>query len=101
MRLRSLLRPAALLFGTGVLAVTGLLAMGHTSAPPPADEGVVWVYFESMCENPGDSSVCTEIVTPIRQAFGSMEACGEHRDRALAAANDPRLMGSCLRQHEA
>jgi hypothetical protein len=101
MRLRSLLRPAALLFGTGALSVTGILAMGHTSAPPPPDEGVVWVYFESMCATPGDATDCKEIVASARLSFDTIEACDAHRDKALAAANDPRLLGSCLRQHEA
>jgi hypothetical protein len=101
MRLRSFLRPAALLFGTGVLSVTGLLVMGHTAAPSPPDEGVVWVYFESVCARPGDSSDCTEIKTPVRRSFDSFEACDAYGDKALAEANDPRRLASCLRQHEA
>jgi hypothetical protein len=86
-----------LLLGVGALSVTGVLAIGPTSVPPPSDEGVVWIYFASLCANPGDASDCKRIDAAFHPVFSSLEACDAYRDRALAEAGNP----SCLRQRDA
>lgn len=101
MRLKSLLQPTLMLLGAGALTVTGVLSMGHTAAVPAEAEGIVWVYYTSVCARPGDASDCKEVVSPARRSFENLEACSAFRDKDLAEAGNPRLLGSCLKQREA
>jgi hypothetical protein len=98
--LASLMRPRALLPLAGVTAVLSLLAFGYAQSNP-SEPAAIWVYYTSMCERPGDASACTEIPQPVRRSFDSLEACSAYRNADLGKAANPRLMGSCLRQHEA
>jgi hypothetical protein len=101
MRLMSLLRPRLSLPLGGAAIVAGFLAYGHT-APAQAPGGtIIWVYYTSLCAAPGDDSACTEIKQPVRRSFDSLEACSAYRDTDLGRAANPRVLGSCLRQHEA
>lgn len=61
----------------------------------------VWVYYTSLCARPGDASECTVVQTSQRPTFGSHQACSAHRDSDLGREPNPRLMGSCQKQHEA
>jgi predicted ATPase len=101
MRLASPLKSRLCLLLGGAAAVAGFLAYGRTVSVPPSNDRVVWVYFASLCAAPGDASDCTEIKQPIRRAFASQEACSAYRDVDLNHLANPRLLGSCLRQHEA
>jgi len=89
-----------LLLGGGI-AVGTCLAGGHAARSRPADGTVIWVYYTSLCSAPGDSSSCTEIKQSVRRAFETEDACSAYRNIDLSQANNPRLLGSCLRQHEA
>ncbi len=100
MRMRTCLR-FCLPFGV-TAGLVALLASGHAATPqPPSDEGVVWVYYAAMCAQPGDASDCRVIRNGVRTAFDSFEACDRYRNDALHQAADPRLMGTCAKQHEA
>jgi hypothetical protein len=86
----------------GVTAVVSVLAMGHKAPTPPADhEDVVWVYYTSLCAKPGDAGDCRIVSTPQRESFPTHEACAVYRDADLGREHNARLMGSCLKQHEA
>jgi hypothetical protein len=83
------------------LAVASVLAAHRTE--PSLDlvgGGVVYVYFPSLCAKPGDASDCHEIRQPARPSFESMAACSAHADVELRAANNPRLLASCMKQRE-
>lgn len=69
-------------------------------APNPREGGVVFVYFPSLCANPGDPGACQEQPQDTRPAFESMAACSAFADRALKAAHNPRMMASCMKQWE-
>jgi hypothetical protein len=101
MRLKSLLRSRVCLPLAGAGLVATLLAGRHGTSSDPPDQGVVWVYYTSLCAEPGDNRACSEIRQPIRQAFDRLEACDAYRTRDLDRAGNPRLLGSCLRLHEA
>jgi hypothetical protein len=100
MRLISLCSPRLYLLLGGVSVIVGFLLFGHVARSRPSDSKVVWVYYTSLCETPGDSTTCTEEKQVARRAFDSVEACAAYRDIDLGHFNNPRLMGSCLRQHE-
>jgi len=99
MRLRSLLQLRVCLFAAGSLSFAGLLALNHDTPLPPS-AGIVWVYHTSLCAIPGDASDCTP-VGGSQSIFDSMEACAAHRSLNLEQAGNPRLLGTCARQHEA
>lgn len=83
------------------LAVTSVLVSHRTGPDSNADAaGIVYVYFPSLCAAPGDSSDCREIPRPVRPAFESMAACSAHADVELQQESNPRVMASCMRQHE-
>ncbi len=83
---------------TGFVA---LLASGRAEMPqPPTDQGIVWVYYASMCAKPGDASDC-KVVTGTRVGFSTPDACDAYRNDALARAANPRLLGFCAKEHEA
>jgi hypothetical protein len=83
------------------LAVTSVL-LTHRTAPSPdlAGGGIVFVYFPSLCAEPGNAKDCREIPAPTRPSFDSMAACSAHANAQLKQEHDPRLMGSCLMQRE-
>lgn len=62
---------------------------------------VIWVYSTALCAKPGDTSDCKPIPVEQRPAFGSHQACSDHRDADLAREANPHLLGSCRKQHEA
>jgi hypothetical protein len=99
MRLRSLLQPRVCLFAMGSLSFAYVLALNHDTPPPPS-AGIVWVYHPALCATPGDASDCTP-VGGSQGIFDSMDACAVHRSLDLAQASNPRLLGTCARQHEA
>jgi hypothetical protein len=102
MRLSGLLRTRFCLPIGGAAALLGVLTL--SPQPPtsmPTSVGIVWVYYASLCTNPGDSSDCQIITVPARPQFVTQEDCAAHRDAELSRHSNPRLMGSCLRQREA
>ena len=101
MRLRSWMKARSLLLLGGGITVAGCLAYGQVARSSPADDSIIWVYYTSLCETPGDSRSCTEIRQSVRRAFENEQACSAYRDIDLSRADNPRLLGSCLRQHEA
>jgi hypothetical protein len=100
-KIRRLMNMRMFLSFGATLAVTSLL-IAHRDGPPPApEEGVVFVYFPSMCAAPGDASDCHEMTRSVRPAFQSMTACFAHADQELARMHDPRVLASCLREKRA
>jgi hypothetical protein len=93
-------RVTALWVGSALVIAGILLARSTGSAPEVDDGGIVYVYFPSICERPGDPDDCHEIPRSSRPSFESMEACSAHADAELRQEHDPRLMASCLRQRE-
>jgi hypothetical protein len=89
-----------LAFG-GALVVAAVLVT-HRGQPARnlAGDGVVFVYFPSLCAAPGDSSNCHEIPGPERPAFASMAACSAYADVQLRRENNPRIMARCMKQWE-
>lgn len=83
------------------LALAGvLIAHRNGPTPDPEGEGVVYVYYPSLCAAPGDARECREVGQSIRPVFDSMAACAAHADVELNRERDPRLMASCLKQRE-
>jgi hypothetical protein len=89
-----------LAFG-GALVVTAVLVThrGQT-VPDPTADGVVFVYFPSLCAAPRDASNCHEIPRPERPAFATMAACSAYADAQLRRESNPRIMASCMKQWE-
>lgn len=87
----------------GVLLIGGGFALADVQ-PRTAitiSPDAVWVYYTSLCARPGDASECTPVQTVRRPSFESHQACAAHRDEDLGREANPRLMGSCQKQHEA
>jgi hypothetical protein len=86
----------------GVALAVAAVLVTHRGGPArePEGEGVVFVYFPSLCATPGDASDCHEIPRPARPAFASMAACSAYADTQLRLENNPRLMASCMKQRE-
>jgi hypothetical protein len=101
MRLKRLRLPRHVLLFSGAALVAGLLVAGHAAPTPPSDQGVVWVYYTSLCARPNDASACTVVHGPSRPSFDSHESCSAYRDLDLGREANPRLMGSCQKQREA
>lgn len=101
MRIRTILTPRLCLTFAATVVVAAVLVT-HRSRPTPNPEadGVVFVYFPSLCANPGDASNCREIPGPARPAFSTMAACSAYADVQLRHENNPRLMASCMKQRE-
>ena len=87
-------------FGVALAVATVLLTHRDGPTPDPDGPGVVYVYFPSLCAEPGDPSDCHEISRPPRPSFDSMAACSAHADAELRQEHNPRLMASCMRQRE-
>ncbi len=101
MRIRHLLtKRFCLSFGVTVAVATVLVTHRGRPAPTPEGDGVVFVYFPSLCADPGDASNCREIRRPARPAFSTMAACSAYADVQLRQENNPRLMASCMKQRE-
>ena len=83
------------------LAVAGVL-LTHRTGPTPDLEGpgIVYVYFPSLCAEPGDSSDCQEVPRAARPSFETMAACSAHANAELRHERNPRMMASCMRQRE-
>ena len=83
------------------LAVASVL-LTHRGGPAPNLDtaGIVFVYFPSLCEAPGDPGHCQEIPRPGRPAFHSMAECSAYANGQLRLENNPKLMASCLEQRE-
>jgi hypothetical protein len=88
--------------GLGAALVVATVLVTHRGAPTPSPEGdgIVFVYFPSLCAAPRDSSNCQEIPRPARPAFGTMAACSAYADLQLRQENNPRVMASCMKQRE-
>jgi hypothetical protein len=101
MSLRHIMIPrVCLAFGAALIVAAVLLTHRGGPARLPEGDGVVFVYFPSLCQAPGDSSNCREISHAARPGFESMAACSAYADVQLRRENNPRLMASCLRQRE-
>jgi len=101
MSLRHILNKRFCLAFVVTLAVAAVLVTHRgRPAPNPEGDGVVFVYFPSLCANPGDASNCREIPRPARPAFSTMAACSAYADVQLRQENNPRLMASCMKQRE-
>ncbi len=83
------------------LSVASVLVT-HRGGPAPnlEGEGIMYVYYTSLCATPGDSRDCREVPQTVRPRFESMAACTAHADAALSREHDPRMMTSCLKQRE-
>jgi hypothetical protein len=85
----------------GALAIAAVLVAHHGGpVPSPEGDGVVFVYFPSLCAAPRDASNCREIPHPARPAFSTMAACSAYADVQLRRENNSRLMASCMKQRE-
>jgi hypothetical protein len=93
-------RRFCLALGSSLAVAAVLLTHRGQSVPKPEADGVVFVYFPSLCAAPGDSSNCREIPRPARPAFRSMAACSAYADAQLRQENNPRIMASCMKQWE-
>lgn len=101
MSLRHIMTPRFCLAFGGALVVAAVLATHRGGpAPSPEGDGVVFVYFPSLCAAPGDATHCREIPQPSRPAFSSMAACSAYADVQLRLENNPRVMASCMKQRE-
>jgi hypothetical protein len=101
MNFRSIVTKRFCLALGGALVVAAVLVTHRAGpAPSPEGDGVIFVYFPSLCAAPGDSSNCREIPHPERPAFGTMAACSAYADVQLRQENNPRLMASCMKQRE-
>ncbi len=101
MSIRPLMNPRfCLAFAGAVVVATVLVTHRGGPAPSPEGDGVIFVYFPSLCAAPGDASNCREIPRPERPAFGSMAACSAYADTQLRQENNPRIMASCMKQRE-
>jgi hypothetical protein len=89
-----------LTFGVTLVVAAVLVTHRGSPAPNPEGDGVVFVYFPSLCANPGDATNCREIPRPARPAFSTMAACSAYADVQLRQENNPRLMASCMKQRE-
>ena len=87
-------------FGAALTVASVLVS--HRAGPAPNLEGagIVFVYFPSLCEAPGDARRCEEIRRPNRPSFESMAACSAFADIELNREHNPRLMASCMKQRE-
>src|ERR1700722_1639832 len=101
MRMKSIITKRLCLAVGGAGIIAGVLGT-HRGGPVPSPDGdgVVFVYFPSLCAAPGDSSNCREIPHPERPAFSTMAACSAYADVQLRQENNPRLMASCMKQRE-
>jgi hypothetical protein len=101
MSFKSIMTKRFCLACTGALIVAAVL-LTHRGRPAPSlqGDGVVFVYFPSLCAAPRDSSNCREIPGPARPAFSTMAACSAYADVQLRRENNPRLMASCMKQRE-
>jgi hypothetical protein len=99
---KTFLRPRLILPVVALVAAVGYAAADtQPRTPNMVHQDAIWVYFASICAQPGDASDCRPIEGAPRTVFGSHDACADHRDAELARAANPRLLGSCLRQREA
>lgn len=97
---RMMTKRFCLSFGAA-LAVTSVLVSQRSGQEPPLEgAGVVYVYFPSLCAEPGDARDCHEIARPGRPAFESMAACFAHADVELQREHNPRLLASCMKVRE-
>lgn len=95
-----LTNPAYLSVGAALLVAAVLVTHRGRPVPDPDDAGVVFVYFASVCAKPGDPGDCRAIPVRERPAFDSMAACSAYADVQLQREHNPRLMASCMKQHE-
>jgi hypothetical protein len=101
MSIRRLMTKRLCLSFGATLIVAGVLAAQRTGpAPDPEGMGIVYVYYPSLCAQPGDSRDCHEIKQPARPSFDSMAACSAYADVELSEAHNPRVMASCMKQRE-
>ena len=89
-----------LLFGVSLAVASLLLTHRDGPAPDPEGPGIVFVYFPSLCAQAGDPNDCHEISRSARPSFESMAACSAYADAELRHESNPRLMASCMKQHE-
>jgi hypothetical protein len=87
-------------FGAALSVASVLMTHQSGSTPNLEGQGIVYVYFPSLCAAPGDSSDCHEIARPVRPSFESMAACSAFADAELRQEHNPRLMASCMKQRE-
>ena len=83
------------------VAVAGVLVAHRVEQAVPLEgDGIVYVYFPSLCAAARDASDCREIPRPVRPAFDSMAACSAYADVELQRENNPRIMASCMKQRQ-
>ncbi len=87
-------------FGAALTFASVLVAHRDGPVKGAEDQGIVYVYFPSMCAAPGDARDCREIPVAARPGFASQDACFAHADVELERAADPRVLASCLRERE-
>ncbi len=88
--------------GIGAALAFASVLGARTSGPAPTAEGqgVVYVYFSSVCAAPGDARDCKELPQPVRPSFESMAACTAHANVVLGEQHNPRLLASCMKVRE-
>jgi hypothetical protein len=101
MKIRRLMTKQFCLGVGAALTLAGVM-VSHRTGPEPSQkgEGVVYVYFSSLCSAAGDSSDCQKLPQTYRPAFESMAACSAYADVELGREHNPKLMASCLRLRE-
>jgi hypothetical protein len=87
-------------FGAALSVASVLVSQRTGPAPNLEGQGIVFVYFPSMCAAANDASNCHVMVRPERPAFSSMQDCWAHADAELRRANDPRVLASCMKERE-
>jgi len=88
--------------GIGAALAFASVLGAQSSGPTPnaGEQGVVYVYFSSMCAAPGDARDCRELPLQVRPSFESMAACGAHASGVLEREHEPRLLASCMKVRE-
>jgi len=96
------LMTARFCLGIGAALAFASVLGAQRSGPTPSEEGqgVVYVYFSSLCAAPGDARDCQEVPQTVRPSFESMAACGAHANGVLSQEHNPRLLASCMRVRE-
>jgi len=86
--------------GAAVAVASVLVTQRVGSAPDLEGPGIVYVYFPSLCAQPGDSRDCRELPQPVRPGFTDMATCMAHAGSVLRQEPNPRVMASCMKVRE-
>jgi hypothetical protein len=101
MRNRRVVSKSAFLL-CSLAASVALVLLTHRSGPEgnQKQEGVVYVYFPSLCDAPGAFEECHEVLGASRPAFESMGACATYANGELRRQNNPKLIANCVWRRE-